>query len=268
MIRTIALLFVLFASLQGQAQYTVTKVVGTVKNLTRGEVLKTGSKMAETDKIQFSSANDLVRMIVLGKGAYVIQANPRAVQQENTILEILKSSLGVKSKEGYLSGRAGNFETIPDAFETEADRNTHTLLLPSNRFLLDTDRFPTGSGSRFFLQVTANGKTDIKPLRTQKDTLFLNHTDFEITAGTIDPKASYQLGYYSAEEQSSKALATLLPYFDRNNEMETLMQALAKEGKNLSAEILEKELYKEVYEALGKPSDIEFARVLKKVSGK
>lgn len=262
--KLLALTTVLFLAFSLQAQYTVTKVVGNVKNLRTGEQLKTGSKMLETDKLKFSGNNDLVRLIILGKGAYVLQPNPKNYAEENTILEILKSSFHLNSKEGYLSGRAGNFEKLPDCFETEADRNEHVLIEKENAYLFDTDQFPIEGGSRFFLQITVgNQPPQLKTLTVKKDTLIILATDF---GDAQTQAATVQLGYYSAEENSSKALISFKPYFAKAGELEDLMSTLIKAGKGLPAAQLEKEVYKEVYEALGKPGDISFSRSFKKMS--
>lgn len=244
------------------AQYTVTKVVGKVKNTTNGEMLKTGSKMSETDKLQFSGPSDLVRLIVLGKGTFVLQANPKAYEKESTVMEILKSSFHLNSKEGYLSGRAVNVETVPDAFETEVDYSDKNRIGPVNLYLFSEEDFPTNDGSRFFLQISTPGKSPVNhPLKTIKDTLILLDTDFSITGNTDLTNAEYKIGYFSKPENRSRSVASFKPYFDITHEMEEIIKVMISINATLDKSILQKECYKEIYEALGKPSDILFTRV-------
>lgn len=244
------------------AQYTVTKVVGKVKNITTGEMLKTGSKMSDNDKLQFSSATDLVRLIVLGKGTYVLQANPQAYAEESTVLEILKSNFHLKSKEGYLSGRAGNFENIPDAFETEADHNDKNRIAATNYYLFDKEEYPVSDGSRFFLQIAVPGETPvINQLSTKADTLILSLSNFKTKK---EPKnVTYSLGYFSKQNNSSRSLIEINPYFDTSDEMDAIIKVVILVTTKTEKSDIEKECYKEIYEALGKPSDIDFTKSFK-----
>lgn len=249
------------------AQYTVTKVVGKVKNLTNGEILKTGSKMSDNDKLQFSGPSDLVRLIVLGKGTYVLQANPKAYTEENTVIEILKSNLHLKSKEGYLSGRAGNFETIPDAFETESGYNDKNRIAPQNKYLFDKEQYPVSDGSRFFIQIVEKDKPAVvKQLTTKADTLIINSADFK-TSGDAK-NASFTLGYFSKTGNNSQSLIELKPYFDTNNEMDAIIKVVMNASTKKDKSDIEKECYKEVYEALGKPSDIDYIKAFNKIFAK
>ena len=114
MIKIICFFLLLHCVENTTAQYTVTKVKGTVTNKSSGELLRTGSKLKETDLLSFSSASDLIRVIVAGKGVFAISPSPKATRQGNIVIEMLKSTFHLQSKEGYLSGRAEAFEYIPE----------------------------------------------------------------------------------------------------------------------------------------------------------
>ena len=76
-------------------QYTVTKVVGQVKNKSTGEQLKPGSKLKDDDMLEFSAPKDMVRVIVSGKGIYVLSPTPRTDNAPSAIVEMLKTTLKV-----------------------------------------------------------------------------------------------------------------------------------------------------------------------------
>lgn len=247
------------------AQYTVTKVKGTVTNKTSGEFLKTGSKLTETDILSFSLPTDLIRVIVPGKGIFVISPSSQATQQGSALIEMLKSTFHLKSKEGYLSGRAEGIESIPEAFETNETVNNAMLISKETKFLFNSADYPIMEGSRFFLQVSsAGGQPVIRPLQTKADTLLISTEDFK-SNNQPGPQnvVTYSLGYYSKEKNLSVSLMEFTPYLDQLNEMEGIIKVILGVSTEGDPLLLKKECYKEVYEALGKPSDIVFQKVFR-----
>lgn len=259
------ILLVLIVYNSGMAQYTVTKVIGLVKNKTSGEILKAGSKLGDDDILTFSSPNDIVRVIVAGKGIYVISPSTKPEGQQNEIVEMLRSALHVKFKEGYLSGRSGNEDLVPAVLETQEMMNTRNLIGEENKYNFDAHTYNTSRG-RFFLQIESPGSgAIIHPLRTILDTLLLFASDFN-TENKIDPqKASYKLGFFSKEKNTSESLVLIRPYIDSAGEMETVMRLVIEENKEADRGKIQQACYSEVYAALGKPSAILFKDVFNNV---
>src|SRR6202008_3167449 len=261
--RLVIILFFSLAVSTGYSQYTVTKVMGDVKKKT-GEKVTVGSKLKESDVLVFSTPEDKVRVIVTGKGTYVLTPSPTAAVEKKKLIEMLKSTLQIKSKEGYLSSRAQTIETVPEVFETIDSINSKNLIAKENYYLYDPRTYNIASGGKFFLQIEQEGqKPTIKPLKTRGDTLFINKADFDIGGNAT---ATYKLGYFDKEENKSKAIVDIDPYFDQAGEMEKIIRVVAsnssiKDDKTL----VQKECYEEVYEALGKPSDLLFENAFKKV---
>ncbi len=240
------------------AQYTVTKVIGTVKNVTSGETLKAGSILRDDDKIGFSSDKDLVRVIVPGKGIYLITPTERdEKEQSGALVEMVKAALHIKYKEGYLSSRSKDDESIPAVFETEAQVNSKNLFVEENKYVFDSRLYNTSKG-RFFLQIESPGsKTFIHPLRTTSDTLILYASDFKTETETDPVNTTYKLGFFSKEKNSSESLAVLQPYIDSSGEMETIMKLII-ENVQTDNEKMQDACYEEVYTDLGKPPAILF----------
>ncbi len=259
--RLVLVMLTLYFSCFCNAQYTVTKVIGHVINESSGEVLAAGSKLRDDDILAFSSETDMLRVIVSGKGIYVISPGPKSQKQQNAIVEMLKSALKIKSKEGYLSSRSEEDELIPAVLETDASINPNTLILPENKFLFDKRTYPVGNGSRFFLQVELEGTAPvIKPLKVVADTLMINATDFS------PKKAVYKLGFYNKDKDNSELLSTIAPVMDTANAMETIIRLMIAENKTLQYPLAKRRCFAEVYEALGKPSVILFNETFKKLS--
>jgi hypothetical protein len=242
------------------AQYTVTKVVGHVTNKTSGESLRPGSKLRDEDLLAFSSPGDLLRVIVSGKGIYIISPGPHSEQQQHVIVDMLKSALKMKSKEGYLSGRSDEDELVPGVLQTNAAVNDKNLLGPENKYLFDPHTYRLSNGNRFFVQTEISGsKTVISPLKTVADTLYLYPADFG------NGQAAYKIGFFSREKNSSQLLATIRPVADTSGEMETIMRLIIAENKQMDKTLLQRSCFDEVYESLGKPAMILFNEVFNKL---
>lgn len=264
MIKIICFFLLLYCVENTMAQYTVTKVKGTVTNKSSGELLKTGSKLKETDLLSFSSATDLIRVIVAGKGVFVISPSPKATRQGNVVIEMLKSTFHLQSKEGYLSGRGEETELIPGSMETDNTVNTKLVISKENKYLFRLSDYSTSDGSRFFLQVTYPGQQpETRALKTNKDTLLLMPADFKKN-NQPDPKsAKYVLGFYSKENNSSSSLIEIEPFLDNNNELANIIKVILEVSNEKDTEILKKQCYKEVYEALGKPNELVFKQAFR-----
>jgi hypothetical protein len=259
--RIVCILLTLCFGCMSYCQYTVTKVIGEVTNKTSGEFLRPGSKLRDEDMLAFSSSTDMLRVIVSGKGIYVISPGPKSEKQQNVIVEMLKSALKIKSKEGYLSGRSEEDELIPGVLKTDAALNINNLVRTENKYLFDprTYNVSPGNGSRFFLQTEIPGsKPVIRPLKTIADTLFIYAADFE-KGGT-----SFKMGFFSKEKNSSQLLAEISPRADTSDEAQTIIKLIIAENKGTAKNQLERTCYAEVYEALGKPSIIFFNQLFDK----
>jgi hypothetical protein len=243
------------------AQYTVTKVIGHVKKKS-GEALVTGTVLTDNDELQFSSPNDMVRVIVAGKGIYVLNSSQQAETKQNQVIEILKYTMRVKSKEGYLSGRGESVETIPDVFDLSMGENKKILVRNTNRYLFSPQTYSVDNGGRFILQVShGDDKPVIHVLKTVSDTLLLLAEDFKTAAagsGDMSQKFRYSLGYYSRQKGTTAEITDIDPYFDSTGETEAIIKVIIHSDKNDDLTKLRQEAYDEVWTDLGKPSQLDF----------
>jgi hypothetical protein len=264
--RIIKILLLLHLFSPCTAQYTVTKVFGKVQT-SNGVLLKTGSKLNETDILSFSSPNDAVRLIIPGKGIYVIGPSANAKKNSNAIVEALKTTLQIKPKPGNLSGRSETYESVPTAFETEPLINPHNLISLENKYLFARSTYDIPNGSKFFLQIEYPGSNpEIRSLKTSLDTLLLYSTDFQPSHTEVDHNVKYRLGFYSKEKEASEFIIQIIPYLDNSGEMDAIIEVIVGESKITDKAELRKECYAEVYQALGKPSYILFSTVFERLA--
>jgi hypothetical protein len=249
----------LLFAVPGLSQYTVTKVVGNVTNKITGDKISMGHKLNDNDQLGWSSDRDMIRAIVAGKGVFIISPSPKAQQEPNAFVEMVKTSLKIKAKGGYLSGRAENGAAIPASLETEPKVNDKNLFLAENTYVFDKGEYKVSDGSAFFLQIEHAGAPPIiRRLRTRGDTLIILASDFNVPEGAPADGVKYKLGFFSKEAKTSRSLINIKPAFDSSSAMETIIRLVIAESQEADTEKLKEACYAEVYEALGKPSEIQF----------
>ncbi len=264
--KIIHIFFLAVFSIPCFAQYTVTKVNGTVKNKSTNEILKPGSHFNENDKLEWSSPNDLVRTIIAGKGIFIITQSPQAEREGSKVMEIVKFSLHLKSKEYNLSGRGDDDDLVPVNLNTETFINTKNLIAEENKYLFDKTSYDVSDGNKFFLQTEMPGTAPvIKSLQTNADTLLLYSADFKKSAEANPAGTKYKLGFYSKEDKSSKLLVQINPYFDSTGEMEGIIKLMIASDEKSDKEKMKEQCYQEIYQALGKPSGIVFQNTFDKI---
>ncbi len=256
-------LFCLFFLIKsGDCQYTVTKVVGNVLNKKTGVKISSGSRLIEDDILQWRepfTPNDMIRVIAPGRGTLVITPGPKAKKNQSEILDYVKTHLKIKPKDGSLSGRASNDEYIPGSLETETKINSRVLIFPVNHYLFDKREYDISDGSRFFLQIkSAGAKPVIRQLKTIDDTLFIPASDFYLYPDPNWPSVKYQLGFFSKTKSATKSLIEIKPTFDTTGLMKMIIKEMIINVKENNKMKLREACYKEIYIALGKPSDIDF----------
>ena len=250
------------------SQNVVTKVIGKIKK-TDGTVVRIGSKLSETETLQFSSKQDIIRMIVPGKGTFVVSPSTAAEKKENVWIEVLSKTVRIQSTTASLSARSEKYEKIPAAFETTKDINLLTVISNSqpNKYLFNIADYDLSNGSRFVLQINQkDNKSVIYKLRTSKDTLLLYRSDFQLDDDNGKEK-EYLIAFYDKPKNktNNKDFPKIKPYFDDAGEMEAILYTLII-GNKTKPKTTQKELcYNEVYKALGKPSDLLFYATFDKI---
>jgi len=260
---SIALLLMLSAN-GSFAQYIVTKVSGRVKT-SDGKYIKPGSQLKPDDKLQWSTMQDKLYVVVVGKGEKIIAPSAAAAAGNNVYTELLLSALHQTSRSGSLSGRGEIIEHIPDALKTYAASNGKIIIEDENKFLFNPATYPQENGSTFFVEIDAPLKSPvIRPVNARNDTLIINYTD--LATETSNPNIKYSLGYYDKSNGTSKLVTTFAPYFDKTNEMETLIASTiqAYQGTDQKPEQVRDSVYRSLYAASGKPNGILFVQLFNK----
>ncbi len=260
--KIIFIILIAFLTTPVYSQYTVTKAIGRVLKL-NGEVIHPGSKLSLSDKLQFSSAHDVVFMVESGKGSLKVTATGTTgttTEKYNLLLDLLKSAVRLKSETRDLSGRNLAIEETPDAFKTDISINPKLIISTVNKFLFSPTRFNIESGGYFELVEYGTGVHYQTRLTTVKDTLLIRYTDF-VTPNHISKNVNFKLVYHNGTLAAEEFIALFQPYFDLTNEAGLMLRTLINDQKRFGITRNEslKKTYAEIYEVLGKPNAISFA---------
>lgn len=247
------------------SQNIVTRVTGKIKK-TDGIYVRIGTILTEKEVLRFSSKEDILRMIVPGKGTFTVSPSNAAKKKKNEWIEILSNTKRVKDSVSSINYRAALYEKIPAAFETIIKINTHTIISNSqpNKFLFNPAEYDLSNGSRFVLQIEQNNIPTLQRLRTSNDTLLLYRSDFQ--TDIIGSKSvTYTIGFYDKLKKQTLEISKLTPYFDDAGEMEAIIHTLISSNKNKTITTQQELIYNEIYKVLGKPSDILFYSTFDKI---
>jgi len=255
LVTTLIFITLLVSSLR--AQYIVTKVSGRVKNST-GSFIKPGTELKPQDRLTWSSLNDKLWVVIIGKGEKVISPSPQAVSGNNALTELLVSALHQDSQSGSLSGRGEIIERVPDALHTDPNSGGRVIIDEGGKFLFDPKQYPQTETSTFFAEIEVPGEQPIiRKLKTDKDTLFLGY--LSLITETIDPSIGYKLGYKRADGVS-ELVTSFTPYFDLTHDMEsTIANTILAYSKTTATEnTVRDSVYHNVYANVGKPNGLLF----------
>jgi C1A family cysteine protease len=260
----IALLFQLISA-AANAQYIVTKVNGRIKN-GAGQYIRPGTQLKADEHVTWSTMNDKLWVIVIGKGEQVLSPQPGSQHGSGPFQELLLSSLHLDSHSGSLSGRGEIIEKIPDALHADSKSTGKIIIEEVNKFLFDPQQYPQTNGSVFFIEIDVPQQAPIiRRLKANADTLYLTSSD--LATETMSPDIKYTLGYHSASK--SQLVSIFKPYFDITNEMESTIGVSIKAYKpsGLSKEAVRDSIYLNIYSTTGKPNGILFMEIFNNLWG-
>lgn len=248
-----------------KAQYIVTKVAGKVKN-EAGDYVRPGTELKSDAKLSWSSQNDKLWVVIVGKGEKIITPTPQAAAPNNVLTQVLIASLHQSSTSAALSGRGEIIEKIPDALRTDPKSNGKVIIEQENKYNFDPAIYPQGNAGVFFVEIDVPQQTPIiRTLKTVGDTLYINYADLvtEIT----DPAIRYSIGYHNKTAAGRDQLVISFdPYFDMTSEMEDMIAntVLAYQNVNNNKDAVRDSVYRNIYASSGKPNGILFTDLYNK----
>lgn len=261
----VSILILSFLQLSAQQDYYVTVVRGEIfkQNNIKVEV---GDKLLSTDKLIFKSPGDFL-ILLNSKGRYIVSIEKDNAVKPNELMSILITDhIQLQAKNIRLSSRSIDYPVSLSAYFSPLIIQDETI---NNKILIaDTLKIPIqnmgyddvdNSENFFFLQlIDTNGNGLSKRLYVQNDTLFLTKQDFifneKLYSSTNGTLIIGLVKNYSTEKQIN-TITNISPDFVSKSELFPIANAIKSSLAGASKEILQQELYTELYYFYGKPNE-------------
>lgn len=188
----------LLVSGQAMAQsYTAIHVLGKIYLPDRQEYLSRGTKIDESERLEFQSADAKAAMLSSSRGRYVIQPGPKAEATDNLSFALSSVITPVK---GQMSTRAGGINNALD-FEKQLGDAPVAWLTDELSFEVSSSAYPMNDDRFFYLSYTYRGEAINKKLSNDGQSLkFIKSEIYKVDDVPISPEdiTGMELYYYDA----------------------------------------------------------------------
>lgn len=197
--RSIVIILLFVCSQAVGQSYTAIHVMGKIYLPDRQEYLKRGSKISETESLEFQSVNAKAAMLSSSRGRYVIQSGPKATSTDNLSFALSSVITPVK---GQMSTRAGGINNRLD-FEKQLGEEPVAWLNDELSFEVSSSAYPMDDDRFFYLAYTYQNETINKKLTSEGHSLKFNKSEiFKVDDQPISAVevSSMELYYYDVEK--------------------------------------------------------------------
>lgn len=183
-------------------EYSVIKVIGSIKHAKNNSDLYTGDKVYSNEKLSFAQKTAKAALISKDKGRFMLSASPSGSVQEG----LLPAMANVSSRAGALLNSVDIKQHFSDKY----------LLLSACQVEINPQAFPMDEKHFFFLRFNYNGENISKKLSfegtklnfNKDEILQIDHQAIELKEGTL-----VELLYRNNEDKSSQSLSVFEPVF-------------------------------------------------------
>ena len=200
------LFILLFVCSQALGQsYTAIHVMGKIYLPDRQEYLTRGTKILETENLEFQSEDAKAAMLSSSRGRYVIQPGPKSTSTDNLAFALSSVITPVK---GQMSTRAGSINNPLD-FEKQLGEAPVAWLNDELAFEVSSSSYPIDEDRFFYLAYTYQNETINKKLSNDGQSLkFMKSEIYKVDDQPIAPDAvsDMELFYYDAQKGEAQLI--------------------------------------------------------------
>lgn len=234
------LIILLFVCSQALGQsYTAIHVMGKIYLPDRQEYLTRGTKILETENLEFQSAEAKAAMLSSSRGRYVIQPGPKSASTDNLAFALSSVITPVK---GQMSTRAGSINNSLD-FEKQLGEAPVAWLNEDLSFEVSSSAYPIDEDRFFYLAYTYQNETINKKLKNEGQSLkFIKSEVYKVDDQPIAPEAVADMELYYYDAQKGEAQLVTRPQLINitADEFSELTASVgAGDGEDSSAALLE-----------------------------
>lgn len=255
----LSLLFLCIATCFAQENYFVTIVKGSVSKAD-GSVIKPGSKLLLTDKVNMGSKESLLILLHPSKGRIVVSAQGATASKDNKFVLLIKDFLDLNQQNVRLSSRTLGDEplSLEDYFKTDVDINSNCLVIDTLKVKLPRGYANVDNKENFFFLQLSSAKPVSHKLLCRnsmlyitKEDIFFNDSLYKKSAGQLN------LGYiqdYSGNK-NVKLITSVEPVYITKETCSNAIGVIKKTLKGKPQKEILQEVYAEMYYLYGKPDE-------------
>jgi hypothetical protein len=230
----------LFVGSQAMGQsYTAIHVMGKIYLPDRQEYLKRGTKIAESENLEFQSSDAKAAMLSNSRGRYVIQPGPKAASENNFSFALSSVITPVK---GQMSTRAGGINNLLD-FEKQLGEAPVAWLAEELAFDVSSSAYPIDDNQFFYVAYTYQNETINKKLSNEGQSLkFIKSEIFKVDDQPVssDKISDMELYYYDADKGEAQLVVKPQLVNVPSSELKDLQASIgAGNGEDSASALLE-----------------------------
>ncbi len=208
-IRIICLWLFVIPTITSAQSYTAIHVIGDIYLPAKDAMLKRGDRIAESEQLEFRSADAKAAMLSSTRGRYVIQPGGADNADAGNLSFVLSSV--ITPARGQMSTRAGGINNKLD-FEKKLGEQPVAWLGDELSYEVSPTAYPINDNQFFYANYQYRGESINKRLLAENNTLLLLKSQFFAVDGQpIDPSAVSQmvLYYYDMAEETATEITDM-----------------------------------------------------------
>ncbi len=232
----VTILFVFTSILCYSQEYQVLHVKGEIILEKDGSVLKPGDKIAEKDKIRFTTNDAMAAVLSSEKGRYIVKVADKTTN-ESDLIYVLKST--ISPVRGGMSSRAGGINNDID-FKLYFAEAPYVWAGDVIKLGVSAGAFPMNDERFFYIEYSIDGDRVSKKLGFEKDILIIEKESFfSIDGKSINPEnvTNYSLYYYNTLSEDSRLIADIDFVLISQEELQQIMDQYDVKGEGAYYEI-------------------------------
>jgi hypothetical protein len=239
LMRSIVFIFLFVCSQALGQSYTAIHVMGKIYLPDRQEYLKRGTKILETENIEFQSGDAKAAMLSSARGRYIIQAGPKSASRDNLAFALSSVITPVK---GQMSTRAGGINNMLD-FEKQLGEGPVAWIAEELSVNVSSSAYPIDENRFFYLAYSYQNETINKKLSNDGQSLkFIKSEIYQVDDQSIAPTAvsNMELYYYDSENEEAQLIVEPQLVNVTNDDLSALQESVgAGNGEDNTSALLE-----------------------------
>ncbi len=217
--------------------YTAIHVIGKIYLPSKQEYLKRGTKLSESEKIEFQSSDAKAAMLSSSRGRYVIQPGPKNTSSDNLAFALGSIITPVK---GQMSTRSGSINNALD-FQKQLGESPVAWLNEKMSLNVSETSYPIDENRFFYMAYSYNGEVINKKLSNDGQSLqFIKSEVFKVDDQPIEASKvnGMELYYYDLDKGEASLMTAPQLIAVSSDQLIELQASLSEESPEALLEFI------------------------------